>query len=82
MQLANYAQINDGRVDKIDKRTEKLEINIHTMMAMMGGMQHISIGMQQQMSMGVVLIDATGQRHSVPMCLAGSFNVRRCGSCR
>ena len=79
MQLANYAQINDGRVGKIDKRTENLEMNMHTMMDVL---QHISIGMQQQMSMGVVLMDATGQQYSVPMCLAGSLNVRRGGSCR
>ena len=80
MQLANYAQINDGRVDKIDKRTENLERNMHTIMDVL---QHISIGIQQHMPMDVVFImDATGQRHSVPMHMAGSFDVRRCGSCR
>ena len=51
MQLENYAQINDSRVDKIDRRTERTERDIHTIM-----------GFMQHMSMGVVFImDATGQ---------------------
>ena len=80
MQLANYAQINDGRVDKIDKRTENLEKNMHTMM---GVLQHISIGIQQHMQMGTVFImDATGRQHSVPMHMARSFDVRLCGTYR
>ena len=76
MQLANYAQINDRRVDRIDsrvdeigRRAQKTEKDIHTI-----------IGLLQHMSMGVVIImDATGQRHSVPMYMAGSFDVCRCG---
>ena len=62
MQLANYVQIND-------RRTEKIERDMDTMM-----------GLLQHMSMGVVfLMDATGQRHSVPLYMAGSFDVCRCG---
>ena len=81
MHLANYAQINDervdridsrvdridSRVDKIDRRTEKAERDMQTITDLL---QHMSIGV-------VFIMDATGQRHSVPMQMAGSFNVCR-----
>ena len=73
MQLANYAHINDTRVDRMER-------GLHTVM---GLLRRMTIGILQHMPMGVVFImDATGQRHPVPMYMAGSFDVRRCGSCR